>query len=217
MKFDPRSDYSALRPEYKEGDYFDRLVDEAAKFYRPYASRFLAMGTGNHESSVLKKGGTDLTKRLCEKLGVAQSGYTGWIILRFKDGGRTFLVTIWHNHGSGGGGIITRDIISASRNAMQFPDADVITTGHTHDAWVFPIARKRLCLKDFSLKDDVQLHIKTPSYKPEYGDGIGGFAVEKNPCIKPIGCCWIRIYYAENPEKLRFEGHLDIDSSRECC
>ncbi len=58
---DPRRGYQELRPEFKVDKYFNAVVDDAKKFYEPYANRWLLMAKGNHEASVLKNTQLDLT------------------------------------------------------------------------------------------------------------------------------------------------------------
>jgi hypothetical protein len=67
-KFDPRRSYSNLRPEYKDDDYLDVIVKDAAEFYRPYVDRFLMIGRGNHEKKVLENNGVDLIGNLVHRL-----------------------------------------------------------------------------------------------------------------------------------------------------
>jgi hypothetical protein len=50
-KYDKRSDRSALREEYQQGPYLDKLVSRPAKFYGPYAQNFAVIGRGNHEGA----------------------------------------------------------------------------------------------------------------------------------------------------------------------
>ena len=41
---DPRRGYQDLRPEFMVSNYFDAIEEDAAKFYEPYAHRWLLMG-----------------------------------------------------------------------------------------------------------------------------------------------------------------------------
>ena len=51
--------------------------------------------------------------------------------------------------------------------------------------------------KSDKLYQDTQWHITTPTYKDEFADGHGGWAVEKELPPKPLGCYWIRFYWYE--------------------
>jgi len=204
-KYDPRSSKSALRDEHKRDDYLDALVEEAAKFYGPYADLFAVLGQGNHESSILNRLGTNLTNSLVRELNginkangservVKAGGYGGWIKFQFK-----IRKTVGQNlnmkyfHDAGGGGPVTRGVIQTNRQAVYLPDADFVLTGHVHEAWVVPITRERLSTQG-KISQDIQWHIKVPTYKQEYGDGSGGWHVETGKPPKPLGCCWIRLW-----------------------
>ena len=205
-KYDPRKSYSALRPEYKVDNYLDSLVEVAGEFYAPFAQNIIALGRGNHEGSIYDRQGTDLTERLCERLStkschtVHSSGYSGYVKFSFCDGlarGAVESVLLWHFHGHGGGGPVTRDVIKTNRQAVYNPDPRIILTGHTHDQWVLPIQRNRISSQGV-IYQDAQLHIKTPSYKDEYQDGFGGWEVSRGGVPKPKGAIWL-IFKWSNP------------------
>lgn len=198
-KWDRRADQSQLRPELQHKDYLDRLVKYNSDFIEPYANRFILIGQGNHETSILKHHETDLTSRLVERLNtrcpkakVYAGGFTGWIRFLFTINGnqRTSRVMFRH-HGYGGGGPVTRGVIQTARMAVYLPDADIVLTGHTHDEWAMTIQRDRLtqCGKQFQ---DEQLHIRPPGYKDEYADGYEGWHIERGAPPKPIGAVWLK-------------------------
>jgi len=214
-KFDKRSTLNDLRDEYKGANYLDLLVDEASKFYTPFAENFAIMGRGNHEASIYDRHGTDLTARTADKISatsghrVFTSGYTGFVVFRFlrADGDIVDSATLWHCHGYGGGGPVTKDIVQTARQAVYQPDADIILSGHTHDRFIFPITRMRISQSCKIMKTE-QLHIKAPSYKDEYGDGFGGWAVGKGHPPKPAGCVWLRFFYDSITEKIKYTAFL---------
>lgn len=204
-KFDRRSDRSALRPEYQFGNYFDRLVDEAVKFYEPYAANWCMMGLGNHETSILKHHETNLTERTVEKLklngavNLHTCGYAGWIRLVIASSPRTRRsgsLWIYHHHGYGGGGPVTRGTIQTSRMAVYLPDADVVWTGHTHDQWIVPIERYRVTTSDTPYLDR-QTHVRTPGYKDEFSPQEG-WHTERGGAPKPRGALWLKAWLDGN-------------------
>ena len=80
---------------------------------------------------------------------------------------------------------------------MYLPDANIVVNGHTHDSWVLPIKRERL--NDSGVVgSDLLWFVRTPGYKDEYGDGSGGYHIEKWGPPKPIGATWLRLYYDRN-------------------
>ena len=200
-KFDPRRSYSDLRPEYKLDTYLDEIVIDAAKFYGPYAERFLVIGRGNHESAIVKNNNVDLISNLVHRLNseysgkIQPGGYGGWVKFQFMIGGTQRLSkNLKYFHGAGGGGPVTRGVIQTNRQAVYLPDADIVVNGHTHDAWYMPIQRERISDQGI-IYQDIQHHIRTTSYKDEYKDGKGGWHVETWRPPKPIGAAWLRFYY----------------------
>jgi hypothetical protein len=197
-KYDPRRTYNDLRPEYKVDNYLDEIVADAAKFYAPYADRFLVIGKGNHETSILKNNSVDLTNNLVHRLNydhgghIQPGGYGGWVRILVSCASHKDSILIRYFHGSGGGGEVTRGAIQTNRQAVYLPDADIVLNGHTHDAWHIPIARHRISGKG-SLYQDIQHHIRTSTYSNDYDKGSEGWYVETGKPPKPMGAVWIRL------------------------
>jgi hypothetical protein len=197
-KWDKRSSKDALRPEHQSGDYFDRLVDTAIDFYRPYAKNFAVLGRGNHETSVRGRHETDLTDRLAAGLrrngsDCIAGGYGGFVRFLF-DSGKKESKVLHYYHGSGGGGPVTRGTIQTARLAVFCPDAHIVLTGHTHDSWTVPIARMRLSMQGVVYKDE-QVHVRCAGYKDAWGDGSCGWEVERMLGPKPHDAAWLRFFY----------------------
>tara|TARA_R110002110_G_scaffold102103_1_gene259084 strand:- start:226 stop:1044 length:819 start_codon:yes stop_codon:yes gene_type:complete len=201
-KWDRRQDRCALREEYQGGDYLDALVREAANFYGTSAANWIVMGRGNHEQAIYKHHETDLVERTVEAIKtkspetpLVAGGYGGWIVFRIK---RTetcsHIIRLKYFHGAGGGGPVTRGVIQTNRMAVYLPDADIVLTGHTHDAWMVPIARERISARG-TISHDEQVHIRSSTYKDEYGDGHSGWHVETMKPPKPRGAWWLRFYF----------------------
>lgn len=200
-RFDPRRSMDELRPEYQREDYYDFVVKDSADFYSPYAKNFLLFARGNHETSVRKHANTDLTDRLVFALNafaggkIATGGYGGWLRLLFKRGdGKHPLgtINIKYFHGAGGEAPVTRGAIQTNRQAVYLPDANVVLNGHNHHQYIIPIARERLGPKG-NHYGDLQYHVRIPGYKQEYGDGSGGWTVERGGVPKPIGAVWMTV------------------------
>lgn len=197
-KFDKRSDKSTLRPEHQTDEYFDALVDTATDFFAPYADLFIRIGTGNHETAIKKRHETDLIKRLVKSLNkttgskIHDGGYTGWVQFNFLDTGsrQSQQVNLWYTHGYGGGGPVTKGVIQTNRRAVYMPDAQIIVTGHIHEDWDLSLRRFRITPSGKTYKD-TQIHVQVPSYKDEWGDGLGGFVIEGGQPPKPIGARWL--------------------------
>lgn len=111
----------------------DEQIDEAFAILEPYADRIIGLGEGNHERELVKKTGTNPTKRLCEKLKCEYLGYTWMCVLnmREKDGrGRT--VTVYGSHGWGGGCRTEGGDLTKFSKIMNYYESDLYLFGHTH-------------------------------------------------------------------------------------
>jgi hypothetical protein len=189
-------------------NYLDKIIEDASDALAPFASQFVVIGQGNHETAVLKNNETCLTTRLCERMSflsgckVHAGGYGGWVrfIAKWSAKGEAGL-SLKYFHGSGGGGLMTHDTLRTRRIASWVPDADVILGGHTHDSWVMTLARERLG-RIGQVYLDEQHHVRTPSYKDEYGDGAGGWHVERGAPPKPTGAWWMRIRWKIRRQRL---------------
>lgn len=201
-KFDKRADKSSVRLEHQTEDYLDALIRSGAEFLAPYADYLVLLAVGNHESAIQNRHEVNLIDRLIgaicvqSKAKVFNGGFSGWLIFSFTEPTRRANKIILHyDHGFGGGGAVTADMIQHQRRAVYLPDADIIISGHTHDSWHREFARIRLDSKSGTLRQDIQTHLKLPTYKDEYADGFGGWAVAKGLPPKPLGAYWLRFYF----------------------
>ena len=211
-KYDPRSSKSSVREIHQVPDYLDSLITTSTTFFEPYAQNFIVQACGNHESSIRKRHETDLIERFCAtmkyKTGykVHNGGYSGFVRFRLRAKGKTMgrLLTLHYSHGYGGGGPVTKGVIQSNRKAVYLPDADIVISGHVHESWQIELMRVR-CGKR-KIYHDSQLHVCLPTYKEEYKDGFGGWHVERGAPPKPIGACWLRLYY----DAARIDGHNSL-------
>jgi hypothetical protein len=198
-KWDKRSNKESIRAEHQQGNYLDALVNTAAEFYKPYADLFLILGRGNHETAIRSRHETDLTDRLAHELRrhgsqVLAGGYGGFVRFNFKISTKQTSKTLYHYHGSGGGGPVTRGTIQTNRIAVYTPDAHIVLTGHTHDSWMVPITRQRLSQAG-TVYHDEQYHVRCAGYKDAWGDGSAGWEVERMLGPKPKDAAWLRFSY----------------------
>ena len=216
VRGDPRSSYDELRPEYKGGDYLDLILNDAARWHEPYAKQFGILAMGNHETSIERHNGTNLTQRFVH--GLRQSGgnafaggYTGYIFFRFTvhKNVRSKIVLKYH-HGMGGGAApVTRGVIQSNRMAVMFPDADILVSGHNHESWLVPIQQEKINSHG-KIDARPQWHVRVPSYKDSWGKRGKGFDVEKGS-PKPVGCVWLRFFMAAGQRgKIDFEATQTI-------
>ena len=211
---DPRRMKGVGRPDSAiVANYLDRIVVDAAEMLAPYARRFVVIGRGNHEQSILRHCETDLTERLCERISllsgtkVHSGGYGGWVrfVVRWSTKGGLCL-NLKYFHGSGGGGLMSHGTLATRRMASWTPDADVLVSGHTHDQWLVTLSRERLGASGRVYLDE-QHHVRTPSYKDEYVDGYDGWHVERGAPPKPLGAWWMRLHWIKPMARLGVDFH----------
>lgn len=200
-KYDRRSDKSKLRPEHAKGEYLDLLVNTAAEWLAPYREQIALIGLGNHETAILKNHETNLTERLVERLNftgehkVHAGGYGGYFIVQFrhknKNASKAYKIKYFHGHG--GGGPVTKGVIQSQRQAVYYPDADCVISGHVHEQYTICHMQERVSPSNYSIVQREQWHVRMPTYKDEYKDGHSGYHIESGRPPKPVGAYWLRL------------------------
>lgn len=213
-RYDPRRSYPNMRLEYlsrlKAGEsYFNVIVKDALEFYRPYRERWLLQTVGNHEASVAKNSDVNLldlfVAGMQEENGmINKGGYGGWVQFFFTiSKTQKESRSLKYFHGSGGGGPVTKGTIQSNRQAVFLPDADYVVNGHIHESWVLALPRERISQLGI-ISQDMQYHVRTPTYKNDYGSGEGGWHIERGAPPKPMGAVWMRMYYERNHIQTQF-------------
>lgn len=201
-KWDKRSLPSDIREEYQgHANYLQVVPRSAGKFYAPYAHRFIAWGTGNHESAILKKHQVDLMAEFDAAVHrenggtINPAGYSFTIVVLVRHRGTAMRKVISAHHGHGGGGMMTFGTLSVRREQSSDPDADVCVWGHIHERWSLETAKKRLIHRHGKYRHrlDPVHHIRVGAMKDEYRDRGGGWHVERGGPPKPLGWYWIRL------------------------
>jgi hypothetical protein len=200
-KWDPRSDQSQLRLEHKGNDYLDRVKKTTSEFLTPYADHVIALGHGNHETNVINRHGVDMTERVCAELAARADSparchaIQGWVQFRCYKSTESKTFTMFRHHGYGGASPVSKGVLHTGRLAAQYPDANIVVTGHDHNDWIFPIPRARLTAKGTEYRDQ-QLHVKIPGYKRAPTSDSNWERVKGFP-LTNIGAVWLRVYMSE--------------------
>ena len=211
-KYDKRSSKSDVRPEHQVDSYLDALVSTAADFFAPWSDSLIVLGVGNHEEAIRKRHETHLTERLVGILNdrtgsnICCGGYGGWVRFLFDWGGSgaTKAVLLNYSHGYGGGGPVTKGVIQTNRRATYLPDAHLVVSGHIHERWTLDLQRVRIN-SGGKVYHDTQTHVVVPTYKEEYGDGYGGWHVERGAPPKPIGAAWLRFWWNRKQNQVCYD------------
>jgi len=192
-RYDGRRMKADVRPEHNTNTYLDALVDTAVDWFTPYAQNIKLIGYGNHETAILKNCETDLLARLVHGLNVRGAtvelgGYGGWIVWSFKmDSGNGMSFRAKYFHGAGGGGPVTKGVIQNQRAMASIQGADLYVSGHVHESYTMYHVVETLNNKHNPELKEV-LHVRTPTYKEEYGDGTKGWHIMRGAPPKPLGC-----------------------------
>jgi hypothetical protein len=113
-------------------DIVDYQVERAASILSPYTEKILGLGSGNHEDNIVSRCSTDMTRRLCKRLGVPFLGYSGLYRLKFREhDGRGRTVDIRYHHGWAAGRTPGGQLTSNVKDVLNW-DADVYLYGHGH-------------------------------------------------------------------------------------
>lgn len=199
-KYDPRRSKSDVRPEHNKVNYIDAVVNDAANYFAPYADN-LILGNGNHETAILKNLETDILERFAGLLNKNNPvmGYHFWVVLAIYEEGsndkQRETYKMYCNHGSGGGGPVTRGQIDFSRQLMYVEGADCISMGHIHEK-----NTGEAMVHFFNNAGNVYkpqarsvLMLRSSTYKQEYIHS--GFHIEKGRGPKPLGGTFIDLHY----------------------
>jgi len=208
--YDPRRSYSGLRPEYKSITYLDDVIEDAADYLDKYRSIIKFIGRGNHETNIEKRLSTSPIDRLVGALGggIMAGPYSGWVQLVYSrnannHGGRHQRMLHFH-HGYGGNAPRSKGVLNVDLDQKEWPDADVIVSGHTHQKWHVPMSVERITDRLNTYEDTVH-HLKLGSYKKL--DRFAGWEVEKGFQQPRLGGWWM-------DAELRRTKHDKVDIAR---
>jgi hypothetical protein len=122
-------------------DIIDYQVERTAAILSPYRERFLGLGSGNHEDTLVTRCSTDMTRRLCRKLDVPYLGYSGLYRLMFsQNGNRGRTIDIRYHHGWAAGRTPGGQLTSNTKDVMHW-DADIFLYGHGHKLLTDSVSR----------------------------------------------------------------------------
>jgi hypothetical protein len=136
---------------------------------------------------------------------ITVGGYGGWLTLQFTRQTTKKSYAIHYYHGSGGGGAVTKGTIQHQRKMADIEGADCVWMGHVHELYAMYQTKAALNGHRIPILKEV-LHVRTGTYKDEYGDGAFGWHVERGAPPKPIGCITLDFYLRRSHETI----HLDV-------
>lgn len=122
----------------------DLQIADYCEMLEPIKDRLLAICDSNHHLTILKKCGTDPTKRIGFSLWPDKAdrrllGYSGFLVtqFRYETGGRTRTLVWSLTHGIGTGGKTEGGFVTTLGHDASFYDCDIAAYGHNHqlDSW----------------------------------------------------------------------------------
>ncbi len=145
-----------------------KQLEFCTKLFADIAPKTLCVLHGNHENRVYKSDGIDMTRIMCDQLGIGEK-YTETTALLFVELGndahvhnRQICYTIYATHGSGGGrkegGKINRLV-----DLSNIVDADIYICAHTHLPALLKTGFYRPCLSNRSVAYCEKLFVNTAS------------------------------------------------------
>jgi len=205
-KSDRRQSKKALRDEHKRDDYLNAVIEDTAEKLSGYP--FAVISKGNHETSIISHHGVDMIKILARELECHAGGYRGFIKFAFEmqaanSTGNRQTIKMFYDHGSGGGGPVTKGTIKSARRSDMVDGVDIIASGHIHEAWV--LERLKFTERSGRVYHKTVFHVQCPTYKEEIGSGSSGWANEKTFPPKPLGGWWLKFSLKSKRIKISLE------------
>ena len=126
-KYDPRGNYSELRPEYKSCVYVDEVIQDVGEKLAKYADVIKFISKGNHETNIEKRMMVSPIDRVAQILNAAGGhvevgGYAGWLVVQaHRSGAAKRRFNIHYHHGYGGGAKRSKGILGADIDQKDFP------------------------------------------------------------------------------------------------
>ena len=202
-KSDRRQSKAQLRSSQLAAAYFDKVIDDAAEQYAPFAQNWAVMGQGNHESAWLAHHESCPTTNLVRTIKIhnrqsqiGAGGYGGWVKIRTTVNNSRLTWTMRYHHGSGGSAPMSMGVLDSRRMFSWIDGADCIAVGHNHQSNIVGITREYLETKNgvYEVRHRHCDFVRCGTYKQDWGDGSGGWIVEKGVGPTPIRAKWIRLH-----------------------
>ena len=207
---DRRAAKSALRSSLLADNYFDKVIEQAADFYAPFASHWAVMATGNHETAWQRHNSSNPTEHLVRAIKdravspIGAGGYGGWIVFQIRVGGSQLAYTMRYQHGTGGGNAFaTMGALDAKRMFSWLEGVDSIVISHNHASNVMGIAREFLNTHNGVYRVEKRycdfIRVGTTKDSWSHSQGAGGWEVEKGFGPSPSRQKWVRLFIRWEP------------------
>jgi hypothetical protein len=210
---DPRHKESDLAAWlHGKDDIARHQVQRFIELITPIADRCIGVLSGNHEAQILRHCERNVYGNVLESIKDASGqrgqlglGYGGFIVLRIERGGHhTHTLTIFTEHGYGGGRTKGSDVLNSQR-IFAHVGCDVYLTGHRHKAHLIP--HTRIELVEGKAREMVKISAMPGSFRERVTehdeDDPGGY--EDMACYPAGDQAGVRIWYRPSGNELRGE------------
>lgn len=184
---DPRFKASMVDHSYVGIDNpVDRLIEDYCDLLSPIKDRIISMVDSNHHLELMKRTGTNVTRRIAEKLwgskvandgvGARLHSYAGFVVMRFrwkdkrKDVGSRTRTVVWYlSHGVTTGGRTLGGPKTSLANVARGRKADIYCFAHNHQLWSDDILK--LCVNGgLGIVSEKEILLNTGCYKKSRSD-----------------------------------------------
>ena len=127
---------------------------------------------------------------------IGAGGYGGWFKLRVGVNNCKLTWTMRYHHGSGGGAPMSMGVLDSRRMMSWLEGVDCIAVGHNHHSNIVGVAREYLETRN-GVSEIRNRHcdfVRCGTYKQDWGDGSGGWIVEKGPGPTSLRAKWVRLF-----------------------
>lgn len=194
---DKRFDLEAVDMKYSTPE---KQQEALIKWLSPLKGRIIGLLTGNHEESIRKVCGLDITRNIAGRLGVPYLGISAFVQLSFKakNGKRLHRkpVIMYAHHGYFGG----RSSGGKVNNLLSLPkayDADVYLVGHCHD--ILTKVEEKVCLENGKLSKKRIVYALTGTLLKTVTQGGRGYGEDKGYFPTRTGTVSVKILPLEQP------------------
>jgi hypothetical protein len=102
------------------------------------------------------------------------------------------------HHGYGGAAPRSKGVLNADIDQKEWPDADIIVSGHTHQKWHLPVSVERIN-QYHAVSEGTVHHVKLGSYKKL--NRLAGWEVEKGFHQPRLGGWWLDVQHTRWPHE----------------
>jgi hypothetical protein len=183
------SDVKRYRKEHDSSsgsDILDESINGLYEIFYPYREKIYGLADGNHEDSILQHCGTNMTKRLIDKLNdgikkpILYLGYSWLLKINFREPNksRSRSIVIRGHHGWGGGSRTEGADVTKFAHDVKFWQANLFLYGHVHKLKINDIEEGRM-VGNKGWKTDLKRMVVCGTYQRTYAKSTAVTYAEK--------------------------------------